>query len=176
MIYVGAAAAGAWNTDADGGHAGALTLGRGPGQAGSTNVQGVPQAIDVSLHFLKGLFVDNESRNLVPGYGGDLGATDTDWPAGYVNTQDFTSPALVEVEVGRFDHDETQANPAAYETIDGKNYFQLKYSEAVDVGGAAGPGLPRQRWSRRAREFTDAELDTRRATVTFGAGGQGRLH
>lgn len=173
VIYVGTAAAGTWNTDADGGHGGVLTRGVGAGDPLSTNVQGVQQTIDVALHFIKGLFVDNESRNAVPGYGGDADIPGADWPAGFENTQDFTAPALVGVEIGRFDHDETVTEPTvAYESFDGKNYFQLRYSEAVDIGGAAGPAFLD---SAAADGLTgsDADLTARRAETAFGGGQKG---
>jgi hypothetical protein len=136
VIYV-EATGGTWNTDADGGFAGTLTNGVGAGDPLSTDSRNPPvsQTIDVSLHFIKGLFTDAQSRNAVPGYGGDVDAGSPDHPAGYVNTQDFTSPVLVEVLTGRHDHVDFPGNLWSYDSWDGHNFFELRYSEAVNFGG-----------------------------------------
>jgi hypothetical protein len=142
VIYL-EATGGTWNTDADGGHAGALTTGLGAGDTVapgiSTNSQDLTQSIDVSLHLIKGLFTDAESINAVQGYGGDTEAGGTDHAAGYVNTRDFAKPVLVGVEAGRRFHEDNAAGSttADYTAFDGHNYFLIRYSEKVDLDGAA---------------------------------------
>ncbi len=147
-----------WRTDA---------TGADPGDAISTDQLGTTPtpAVLPDITMPKGLFHDGLSRNLAANYGRDGIAA--------FEPADETAPVLVAVEVGRFDHDQAQGDPALYETIDGKNYFQLRYSEAVDIGGAAGPGFLDSAGADGLGEFIDTELDTRRATVTFGAGDTG---
>ncbi|MCK4514936.1 MAG: hypothetical protein KAU31_06740, partial [Spirochaetaceae bacterium] len=156
--------AGTWNTDADGMSAGDLLA---PGE--STDSHNATQSIDVPLHFLKGLFTDAQSRNAVPGHGGDVDAVNPDNAAGYTDTQDFTAPVLVAVEAGRHEHDDAQGNPALYDAWDGHNYFELKYSEPVDFGtGAANNYLQS---GADDGSIADDAL-TRRATAAFAAAGE----
>ncbi|MCK4514141.1 MAG: hypothetical protein KAU31_02725, partial [Spirochaetaceae bacterium] len=109
-----------WNTDADG---------SGAGVALSTNTQNDSMAYIVDINFIKGLFYDAQSSNYVPGYGSDGYVGNP-----YVDVEDYAPPALVAVEAGRHEHDDAQADPAAYDAWDGHNYFELKYSEPVNFG------------------------------------------
>jgi hypothetical protein len=131
--------AGKWNTDA---------TGSGPGNAISTDRDGTSQARTVDLSFLKGLFRAADGKTMVRNY-------NTNGFAAYTGTLDRCRPVLVRVEVGQAAH-----STALYETWDGHNYFQLKWSEPVNLGSAAG--------------FTiaDPTADNVPSQATFGAAGE----
>ena len=84
---------------------------------------------------------------------------------------------LIEVKIGRLDHDEAQANPLNYTPYDGHNYFQLKYSEPVDIGGPLGPlwlDSPGQDTNDNGLVTVDPPIaSTRRAESNVAPGGLG---
>ena len=119
--------AGNWNTDATGLTAGDDVDDTVPaGDDRSTDRDGTSQARRVDLSFLKGLFRSADGKTMVRNYGPN------GFPS-YTATVDRCRPVLVRVEVGQAAH-----STAPYETWDGHNYFQLKWSEPVNLGNSAG--------------------------------------
>ncbi|GAB1455196.1 hypothetical protein MASR2M48_05030 [Spirochaetota bacterium] len=109
--------AGNWNTDAR-----LLSA----GNAISTDRDGTIQNRTVDLSFLKGLFRAASGKTMVRNYG-------INGFSAYSGTLDRCRPVLVRVEVGQAAH-----LVAPYNPWDGHNYFQLKWSEPVNIGNAAG--------------------------------------
>jgi len=119
---------GSWNTDATGSSAGDIVDDAVPsGDDRSTDRDGVPQTAIPDLSFLKGLFRAANGKTMIRAYGA------SSYPR-YTATADSCRPVLVGVEVGQA--------PVSGDPIpvpyDGRNYVQLRYSEPVNIGSAAG--------------------------------------
>ncbi len=128
-----------WRTDADG---------AGPGDVDSTDRDGDPAGAIPDLTILKGELVDAESFNLVRNYGRNT------FPI-YDGTTDETRPTLWFVEAGRALH-ERGLDDASKEAYDGHNYFRLRYSEPVDIGGLTVANLNTTENVRAQTTFTGA--------------------
>ncbi|MFW5728317.1 MAG: FlgD immunoglobulin-like domain containing protein, partial [Spirochaetota bacterium] len=107
-----------WRTDA---------TGTDPGDPDSTDPVGDSADAVPDLTALKGELVDAESFNLVRNYGRN------GFPI-YDGTTDEARPTLWLVEAGRAVH-ERDLDDASKEAYDGHNFFRLRYSEPVDIGG-----------------------------------------
>ena len=106
-----------WATDADG------TSG---GHPASTDEAGNTSGVVPDITMPKGLFFEAVSRNLIIDYGPNVGTT-------YTGTEDRARPAIVRVVAGRHDHVEGTASLALYQDFDGHNYFEIRFSEEVDI-------------------------------------------
>jgi len=148
-----------WNTDATAASAGD-TAAAPPGNYASTDRYGVAQTAKPDLTFPKAFLFGADGRNPNKNYnengfelfdGGEAGTT----------TADQTSPALVAVEAGRAPH-ERGLTDAQKQPYDGHNFFRLRYSEPVDIGGlTGGAGI----------DVNDLSADNQRAESTFSAAG-----
>lgn len=124
------AGAGPWNTDATGASAGDTVNDALPaGDERSTDRSGATRNAVPDLSFLKGLFRAADGKTMARAYGPSAVSA---FPA-YTATVDRCRPVLIRVEAGQSAH-----LVAPYETWDGHNYLQLKWSEPVNLGASAG--------------------------------------
>jgi len=109
-----------WNTDATGSSAGAAdSTDRGRAALAPSHRTRVPD-----LSFLKGLFSAAAGKTLARGY-------NTNSAALYAATLDGCGPVLIAVRTGQ----ETHLAPASgQQAFDAHNYFELRWSEPVDLG------------------------------------------
>ena len=103
-----------WNTDA---------TGTGGGDANSTDRDGVGQTAIPNISLLKGVLSDATGHNLIGNHG-------RNGQPRYTGATDEARPVLVEVLTGR-----AVPNNATYPEASGHNFFRLRYSEPVDIGG-----------------------------------------
>jgi hypothetical protein len=104
-----------WRTDATGGAA---------GNANSTDQEGAdPGNVETDLNVLKGELYAAYGKNYVVNYGynGD---------GSFTATADEIRPTLVSIQAGRASH-----NKPPTTAYDAHNYFHLRYSEPVNLGG-----------------------------------------
>ncbi|MBT3274796.1 MAG: hypothetical protein HN368_16690, partial [Spirochaetales bacterium] len=115
-----------WNTDATGDDPGDREIVISSGV--STNRAGVARNVVPDVKFMKGVFFDASGHNLIRNY-------DENGKKPFYLTTDEARPVALSVAAGK----EPKSNPiAVIPEYDSHNYFDLVYSEAVDVGTLAG--------------------------------------
>jgi hypothetical protein len=107
-----------WNTDA---------TGLSTGAAASTNRSGVHQTVIPDISMLKGTLYD-VANNRIRNYNYNTFAD-------YTATTDQCKPVIVAITAATAAHEpDPIGNPGSYYQYDGHNYFNLQYSEAVNIG------------------------------------------
>ncbi len=122
-----------WNTDATGvsPYNSALKAG-----VDSTDRNGNKKNLKADINFLEGLFTAADGHTMCRNYGINLENSAT--AASYTQTEDHAAPVLIALYTGQELH--TTGKSTVQTPYDAHNFIELRYSEAVDIGGLLNDG------------------------------------